>query len=28
VKDAEIVMFSPEAEHGDVIDHMKAAMGG
>ena len=28
VEDAEIVMFSPAAEHSEVIDHMKAAMGG
>lgn len=27
-KDAELLMFSPEHEHIEVIDHMKAKMGG
>ena len=26
-QNAEVVLFSPEAEHGKVIDHMKAKMG-
>jgi hypothetical protein len=26
-QDAEIVMFSPQAEHSHVIDHMKAKLG-
>jgi hypothetical protein len=25
--DAEIIMFSPQAEHGHVIDHMKRVLG-
>ena len=27
-KDAEIVLFSPEHEHGQVIDHMKRRLSG
>jgi hypothetical protein len=26
--DAEVILFSPQAEHGAVIDHMKAVMAG
>jgi hypothetical protein len=26
-QDAEVILFSPQHEHGKVIDHMKAAMG-
>lgn len=26
--DAEVVLFSPEAEHGRVLDHMKAKLTG
>ena len=25
--DAELIMFSPEHEHGEVIDHMRAKLG-
>lgn len=28
VKDAEVVLFSPQKEHGDVLDHMLRAMKG
>jgi len=28
VKDAELVLFSPQREHVDVLDHMLKAMGG
>jgi hypothetical protein len=28
VQDAEVILFSPQAEHIAVIDHMKAQMGG
>jgi len=27
-KDAEVIMFSPQHEHTEVIDHMLAKMGG
>jgi hypothetical protein len=27
-KDAELIMFSPQHEHIQVLDHMKAKMGG
>ena len=27
-KDAEVVLFSPQHEHGEVIDHMLHKMGG
>ncbi|HJU88521.1 MAG TPA: cupin domain-containing protein [Gemmatimonadaceae bacterium] len=27
-QDAELVMFSPEHEHMEVLDHMKAKLGG
>ncbi|MDB5047774.1 MAG: hypothetical protein JWO30_845 [Fibrobacteres bacterium] len=27
-KDAEVIMFSPQHEHIQVLDHMKAKMGG
>ena len=27
LQDAEVVLFSPQLEHGRVIDHMKARMG-
>jgi hypothetical protein len=27
VSDAEVILFSPQHEHGRVIEHMKAAMG-
>ena len=26
-QDAELIMFSPQHEHGEVLDHMKAKMG-
>jgi len=28
VQDAEVILFSPQAEHIAVMDHMKAQMGG
>jgi hypothetical protein len=28
VKDAEVILFSPQVEHGDVMNHMLAAMAG
>ena len=28
VEDAEVILFSPQAEHTDVLDHMVAKMGG
>jgi hypothetical protein len=28
VKDAEVILFSPQAEHIEVMDHMIAAMAG
>lgn len=28
VKDAEVILFSPQAEHGAVMDHMLATMAG
>jgi hypothetical protein len=28
VDDAEVVLFSPQAQHGEVIAHMKAVMAG
>ena len=28
VDDAEIILFSPQAEHGAVMDHMLARMAG
>lgn len=27
-KDSEVVLFSPQDEHGKVIDHIRARMGG
>lgn len=27
-QDAEVILFSPQAEHIEVMDHMKAQMGG
>jgi hypothetical protein len=27
-EDAEVILFSPQAEHGAVIDHMLARMAG
>lgn len=27
-RDAEVVLFSPQREHGEVIAHMRRAMGG
>jgi hypothetical protein len=27
VSDAEVILFSPETEHGDVIDHMREKLG-
>ena len=27
-KDAEVIMFSPQHEHGQVIDHMRAKLAG
>ena len=28
VQDAEVVLFSPQVEHGEVMDHMLAALAG
>ena len=28
VQDAEVILFSPQVEHADVMDHMIAAMAG
>ncbi len=28
VEDAEVILFSPQVEHGDVMDHMLARMAG
>jgi hypothetical protein len=28
VKDAEVILFSPQDEHGEVMDHMLATMAG
>ena len=28
VEDAEVILFSPQAEHTNVLDHMVAKMGG
>ncbi len=28
IADAEVIMFSPQVEHGQVIDHMLATMAG
>jgi hypothetical protein len=28
VQDAEVILFSPQVEHGDVMDHMLARMAG
>jgi hypothetical protein len=28
VQDAEVILFSPQLEHADVMDHMIAAMAG
>jgi hypothetical protein len=28
VKDAEVILFSPQVEHGEVMDHMLATMAG
>jgi hypothetical protein len=28
VKDAEVIVFSPAVEHGEVIDHMLAKIAG
>lgn len=28
VKDAEVILFSPQVEHGEVLNHMISAMGG
>jgi hypothetical protein len=28
LQDAEVILFSPQAEHIAVMDHMKAQMGG
>jgi hypothetical protein len=27
VTDAEVILFSPQKEHGEVLDHMAAKMG-
>jgi len=27
-EDAEVILFSPQAEHSEVIDHMRRKMGG
>jgi hypothetical protein len=28
VRDAEVILFSPQKEHTEVMDHMIAVMGG
>ncbi len=28
VDDAELILFSPQVAHGEVMDHMRARMGG
>ena len=28
VEDAEVILFSPQVEHGEVMDHMLARMAG